>query len=381
LYDILDTLPEAEYDDIATLASEICQTPIALISLIDANRQWFKSKIGLDIAETARDISFCTHAINGANIFEVKNPVEDPEFANNPLVTGFPYIRYYAGAPLITKEGDALGTLCVIDTQPHELNDNQKRSLKILSRSVMALLELRYKNKQADFFRRALDEIAAVAVLDERHDYEYANAKFCELAGMSEHDIVGRNYEEVSLADMSENSRQKIRERIRRGEIYKDVIKNINKRGDVSWSNLTLIPYLNHHGDFIKSVSIRVDVTQQVQTIELLQSAEKLARTGSWELNLLNRKRYWSKGLYHLMGFRENEMTENVPTLIDFMAPEQQTIIQKSLNDIFDGKSREFINEVEVFTKENVCRVFSVFGVVTNLWFQLALFNNTLLLL
>ncbi len=149
-YDVLDTEAEKLFDDLTALASQICETPIALISLVDPNRQWFKSKVGLDAEETSREIAFCSHAILQREVFEVPNATLDPRFHDNPLVTGAPDIRFYAGAPLITPSGHAIGTLCAIDKKPRQLTDAQKASLQTLSKSVVAHLELKRKNRELE---------------------------------------------------------------------------------------------------------------------------------------------------------------------------------------------------------------------------------------
>ena len=149
-YDVLDTEAEQLFDDLTALASQICETPIALISLIDPNRQWFKSRVGLDAEETSRDIAFCSHAILQSDVFEIPNATLDPRFHDNPLVTGAPDIRFYAGAPLITPSGHAIGTLCAIDSKPRKLTETQKASLQTLSKSVVAHLELKRKNRELE---------------------------------------------------------------------------------------------------------------------------------------------------------------------------------------------------------------------------------------
>ena len=142
-YRILDTEPERAFDDLALLASQICETPIALISLIDAERQWFKARTGLAATETPRAVSFCTHAIQHHDLFIVPDTRDDDRFRDNPFVTGGPFVRFYAGAPLVTPDGHALGTICVIDSVPRTLTAEQREALDALRRQVQAQLELR----------------------------------------------------------------------------------------------------------------------------------------------------------------------------------------------------------------------------------------------
>ncbi len=143
-YGVLDSLPEPQFDDIAFLASYICGAPIALVSLVDEDRQWFKAKVGIDVAETSRDVAFCAHAIlHPSDLFVVPDALADRRFATNPLVREEPHIRFYAGAPLVSPEGMPLGTLCVFDHVPRMLSEAQTRALGALAREVVIHLELR----------------------------------------------------------------------------------------------------------------------------------------------------------------------------------------------------------------------------------------------
>ena len=142
-YAILDSEPEQAFDDLTLLASYVCKTPIALISLIGEDRQWFKSKVGISATETSRDIAFCSTAIQQPDVFVVPDALQDERFCRNPLVVSEPNIRFYAGAPLINEDGYALGTLCVIDRAPRELAADQEAALKALSRLVLMQMEFR----------------------------------------------------------------------------------------------------------------------------------------------------------------------------------------------------------------------------------------------
>ncbi len=167
-YRILDTLPEAAYDDIVRLASLICGAPMAMVSLIDRERQWFKAAVGIDVHETPRGVAFCDHAIRmPGHLLEVEDARLDPRFATNPLVVDDPGIRFYAGMPILSGDGHALGTVCVIDSQPHTLSDAQCESLHLLSRLTTQLLEgrrtallLERRKAERDFNQRAMPDTA-----------------------------------------------------------------------------------------------------------------------------------------------------------------------------------------------------------------------------
>lgn len=180
-FEILDTLPEAAYDDITRIAAEICGTPIALVSLVDENRQWFKSRYGLKTEQTSRDAAFCAHAIlEPDSLLVIEDAARDPRFADNPLVTGEPGIRFYAGAPLVTADGHALGTLCVVDRVPRRLDDGQRQTLKALARQVVAQMELRRALATSERSAQALE--AANRALEQRN--EQVERSRDELAGL-----------------------------------------------------------------------------------------------------------------------------------------------------------------------------------------------------
>ena len=136
-YDVLDTPPEQAFDDLARLASYICGTPVAMVSLVDGARQWFKAKVGTEMTETPRDVAFCAHAILQPDLFMVPDAEADERFADNPLVRGEPQVHFYAGVPLITPDGHALGTLCAVDRVPRQLSPEQQDALRALARQAM----------------------------------------------------------------------------------------------------------------------------------------------------------------------------------------------------------------------------------------------------
>ena len=209
--DILDTPPEPEFDDFTQLASLICQTPIALISLVDGARLWFKSRVGLEVCETHRNLSFCQHAIQGEELMEIPDARLDERFCANPLVTGEPHIRFYAGAPLITPDGHRIGTLCVIDRVPRILTSEQRDGLSRLARQLMRKLEYRIDRANLAQSRTALREsnerteqiidsaLDAVVTMDLDGLITSWNPQAKMIFGWSAGEVIGRKMSEVII--------------------------------------------------------------------------------------------------------------------------------------------------------------------------------------
>jgi PAS domain S-box-containing protein len=208
-YKILDTEAEQIFDDLTQLASLICDTPIALISLIDENRQWFKSKVGVDAVETPREISFCGHAINQNDLFEISDALSDSRFFDNPLVTGGPKIRFYAGMPLTTSAGQNLGTICVIDQTPKQLNQAQRASMVRLARQVVSHIERRVHfdqiiqlnkelTKKRDFIQGMIDSVPIMmGYWNKDLISEFANKPYSTWFGKSPTEIIGHSMRDL----------------------------------------------------------------------------------------------------------------------------------------------------------------------------------------
>lgn len=281
-YEILDTAPEQEFDDIVLLASRICEAPIATISLVDENRQWFKSKVGTELKETSRDIAFCAHGILQADVFVVKDAAQDERFADNPLVTGESRVRFYAGAPLIAEGGQSLGMLCVNDHIPRELTDEQKQSLQALSRQVVAQLELRRKIRQLEqtiIDRERADAALAVerslmcALMENTHDLIYfkdTESKFircstsvASLFGLQDvAQLIGKGDSELSTHEHSVGFLKDEQEIMRTGKPLLDKVeKVVCRQGEVKWELTSKMPLRNKAGEIIGTFGISKDIT------------------------------------------------------------------------------------------------------------------------
>ncbi len=185
---ILDTVEEQAYDDLTTLAAHICDTPIALVSLVDRERQWFKSHHGLPARETPRELAFCAHAILDEQLFVVEDADRDERFHDNPLTTGEPHVKFYAGAPLRLRDNINLGTLCVIDHHARRLDDSQRAALSALARQVVSQMELRLKIRELEHMDQIKDEFIAMV----SHELRTPITAIKGSLGLLDNDAVGK---------------------------------------------------------------------------------------------------------------------------------------------------------------------------------------------
>ena len=253
-FEILDSESETEFDSIVKLASAICGVPIALISLIDEDRQWFKAKVGIDVESTDRSISFCQYAIMDEHVYEVENAIENDTFSKNPLVVDNPNIRFYAGAPLKDETGLNLGTLCVIDDKPHKLTDQQKESLEILASEVVTLIKLRKRNIELEATKSEIE--ALIAGLQEGFVYQdltgailKCNRSAEEILGMSFDQMIGKQSIDPSWRAIHEDgsnfpgNTHPAMETLRTQKPLTDVIMGVHKpNNELTWISVNSVP-------------------------------------------------------------------------------------------------------------------------------------------
>ena len=296
-YGILDTLPEAVFDDLTKLAAHICSTPIALISLVDEHRQWFKSRTGTDLTETPRESSICAHAILGTDVFVVEDAAGDNRFKDYPYVTGELKLRFYAGMPLRTPDGHNIGTLCLIDRKPHPLPPEQKEALRILAHQVISQMELRRHLvdlersfmeqremrdalRATESFYEALVESLPQNILrkDRAGRFTFANQKFCAMLGHSLDEIIGktdRDFYPPHLAD--KYHRDDLRVMASR-EPVDTVEANQTADGEKIFVHGIKTPLYDAGGNVIGIQGIFWDVTERKKTEEALAYERDLLR-------------------------------------------------------------------------------------------------------
>lgn len=355
-YEILDTPDEEAFDDFTQLAAQFCGTPIALISLIDERRQWFKSRVGLDVSETPREISFCTHTIQGNDVFEVPDATRDPRFANNPLVTDAPDIRFYAGAPLTTPDGFNLGTLCVIDRKPRQLNDQQRDALERLGRQVIRLFEQRLLTRrhaeQAALQRAILDSASsAVVVVDQEGHIASINPAVEQLLGYKEVELLDQPFAQTLLPAEALQARasamsQEFGQRIEPGFEVLTAGLQRGQRELREWQmrhrnaglipvQLSISPIIDDQQRLRGYLAIAYDMGYQQQLqLRLQQIAAQVPGMlfqYLWRPGERGYFPYASEGIERIYGLTSNQISDSVNPLFAVMHPDDRQRVSRTI--------------------------------------------------
>ena len=289
-YRVLDTVPEKMFDDIALLASQICQVPVALISFVDENRQWFKSKIGFSDNETNREVSFCSHAILGDEVMVVTDALADSRFSDNPLVKGPSQIRFYAGAPLTTEHGHNIGTLCVIDKVPRKLSPEQQNALQALARQIVTQLDFRKLNEALD------TKVQEIALVQERYSdlidhmnevvfqidrfgrFGFLNQAWVDITGYTLEESLNKRFSEFIHPQDRSQAIQKFRPLFEnKVESVHEEIRFQHKNGQVSWIEVSARRRYDRDGNFQGLMGTFLDIGQRKIFEQELISAKETA--------------------------------------------------------------------------------------------------------
>ncbi len=272
-------------DQITDFAAALCDAPIALVSIVEEERQRFLARTGLDAEETSRDLSFCAHAMHGGDIFVVQDASADPRFAGNPLVTGSPHIRFYAGAPLLNGEGMPLGALCIIDDKPREdLTPLQRQGMSLLAHQVM--VELEGRRRDQDIIARQLKDAEAVAESDRLFRtladampqmvwstlpdgyHDYYNARWYEYTGVSQGATDGDGWNGTFHPDDQERAWQRWRHSLKTGEPYEIEYRLLHQSGEYRWTLGRALPIRDDEGRITRWIGTCTEIHEQKLMME-----------------------------------------------------------------------------------------------------------------
>jgi len=341
--DILDSEKEQDFDELVELASIICGVPISLVTLIDSDRQWFKSKKGLEVRETSRDISFCQHAILDYDTFEVENAAEDPRFALNPLVTDNPKIKFYAGYPLTDPSGFNLGTLCVIDRKPRKLSEDQLRALQLLGEEVVSQIVARKKNIEREKLSRLFQlSIDMIGIIDNDGKFTSINPAFQRVMGRSSEEIIGHSfYQWVHKEDLDYTEKQ-----VRKLDGVEPKVEFDNRIQIASGEYLNLHWTLTFDELNEEFYCIARDITTQVNTLNQLKIANEEAQRAVQVKDefLANMSHEIRTPLNAIIGFNDllmsSELNSEQREYVEIVSTASQNLMV-IINDVLDTSKLE----------------------------------------
>ena len=285
-YGVLDTLPEQALDDLTAMAAQICGAPIALITLVDADRQWFKAKVGLDEQQTSRGESICGQALGQRDLFIVRDARADERFARMACVTGAPHIRFYAGAPLVTPEDAVLGTLCVIDRVPRTLTKAQEQALQILARQVMTHLELRRQmaalRLSEERFSNAFEHAPiGMALVSTEGRWLKVNQAVSKLLDYTAEELMAKTFQDVTHPDDLEGDLEHVRDLLAgRTDSYHMEKRYFRKDGEIVWVDLGVSLVTDKQGEPLYFISQIVDITEARATLARQRELTLKAQAG-----------------------------------------------------------------------------------------------------
>jgi PAS domain S-box-containing protein len=290
-YEVLDSQPEKALDDLTAMAAEICETPFAVISIVDDRRSWFKAKFGVECTEVSNEFAFCARAIEHKDLLVIADATKDPRYASNPFVTGEKHLRFYAGAPLINPEGIALGALCVLDTKPHQMTEMQMRSLRVLAEQVTTHLELGRQvaalRMSQECFSSAFEHAAiGMALVSLDGHWTKVNKALCDLLGYTEEELCCKTVAEVTHADDIATNLTHARRLLDGGKsCYKIEKRYRHKSGAMVWAlvNVSIIrdkrnrpqyfiSQIEDIGDLKEAMKVQQELTQKAQAAERAKS-------------------------------------------------------------------------------------------------------------
>ncbi len=369
-YHILDSLPEEEYDEITLMAAHICQTPIALISMVDEDRLWFKSKQGLKATQIPREIALCSHAIlNPKEPLIVEDATKDARFATNPLVVGAPNLRFYAGIPISNGHDFALGALCVMDYEPRQLSCFQLESLSILAQSVNHRLKERKRNLrlQTDLnsFKLAVNTASIVSQTDKKGRITYVNDRFKEISGFTEAELVGQSHRILNSGHHPKAFFTEMWKTIAAGKTWRGEIINRAKNGTYYWVDSVITPMKDLEGKIEGYLSIRNLITEQKKAEEALQNSHQKYKHVVEHINdgLLiddeeGRVVFGNNRFLEMFGLTENELPNLM--LEDYVAPEHRAALRERHNRRIAGEKVPEVFEFEGLAKDGTRPWFEV---------------------